>query len=173
MEFNGVEIEETFAEAFPMVVGRILVTAFAAAVPVVALIQLHLSGVGVIELVVGGVLYLFMYLTLAPVLGAVDKFDIMNLRTIMSFGPLQYFGVVEVRLATFTELGQNRLDQNILEIMTLGGNVMDLTLTGSRARPEQKDRNTRAYVAMTKMVSTLVNPIFDYELKLFFATRRN
>jgi formylmethanofuran--tetrahydromethanopterin N-formyltransferase len=27
MEFNGVEIEETFAEAFPMVVGRILVTA--------------------------------------------------------------------------------------------------------------------------------------------------
>jgi O-antigen/teichoic acid export membrane protein len=153
--------------------GRILVTAFAAAVPVVALIQLHLSGVGVIELVVGGVLYLFMYLTLAPVLGAVDKFDIMNLRTIMSFGPLQYFGVVEVRLATFTELGQNRLDQNILEIMTLGGNVMDLTLTGSRARPEQKDRNTRAYVAMTKMVSTLVNPIFDYELKLFFATRRN
>ncbi|HXZ98681.1 MAG TPA: formylmethanofuran--tetrahydromethanopterin N-formyltransferase [Candidatus Acidoferrum sp.] len=27
MEFNGVEVEETFAEAFPMVVGRILVTA--------------------------------------------------------------------------------------------------------------------------------------------------
>jgi formylmethanofuran--tetrahydromethanopterin N-formyltransferase len=27
MEFNGVEIEETFAEAFPMVVGRILITA--------------------------------------------------------------------------------------------------------------------------------------------------
>jgi formylmethanofuran--tetrahydromethanopterin N-formyltransferase len=27
MQFNGVEIEETFAEAFPMVVGRILVTA--------------------------------------------------------------------------------------------------------------------------------------------------
>ena len=27
MEFNGVEIEETFAEAFPMVVGRMLVTA--------------------------------------------------------------------------------------------------------------------------------------------------
>jgi formylmethanofuran--tetrahydromethanopterin N-formyltransferase len=27
LEFNGVEVEETFAEAFPMVVGRILVTA--------------------------------------------------------------------------------------------------------------------------------------------------
>jgi formylmethanofuran--tetrahydromethanopterin N-formyltransferase len=27
MQFNGVEVEETFAEAFPMVVGRILVTA--------------------------------------------------------------------------------------------------------------------------------------------------
>ena len=27
MQFNGVEIEETFAEAFPMIVGRILVTA--------------------------------------------------------------------------------------------------------------------------------------------------
>ena len=27
MEFNGVEVEETFAEAFPMVVGRMLVTA--------------------------------------------------------------------------------------------------------------------------------------------------
>jgi hypothetical protein len=33
-------------------------------------------------LVVGGLLYLGVYLTLAPILGSVEKQDIMNLRTL-------------------------------------------------------------------------------------------
>jgi hypothetical protein len=40
------------------------------------LIQLDGAGVGVLNLVVGGLLYLVVYLTLAPILGAVEKQDI-------------------------------------------------------------------------------------------------
>jgi hypothetical protein len=47
------------------------------------LIQLDGAGVGVLNLVVGGLLYLVVYLTLAPILGAVEKQDILNLRTLM------------------------------------------------------------------------------------------
>jgi O-antigen/teichoic acid export membrane protein len=63
--------------------GRILIAGLTAAVPAVALIQLRLTGVGVLNLVVGGLLYLFTYLTLIPIVGAVNKQDILNLRTLL------------------------------------------------------------------------------------------
>jgi hypothetical protein len=46
------------------------------------LIQLDDEGVSVVNLVVGGLLYLVVYLTLAPILGAVEKQGILNLRTL-------------------------------------------------------------------------------------------
>ena len=90
--------------------GRIILAALGAAVPTVGLIQLDGAGVGVVNLIVGGLLYLVVYLTLAPILGAVDKQDIVNLRTL------------------------------------LGG---------------------------TRIVSTVVNPVFDYESKLLSVMGRN
>jgi len=69
--------------------GRILLAALVAAVPVIVLIGLHLTGVGLVNLVVGGLLYLFVYLTVAPIVGAVDRFDVANFGTILSFVPLQ------------------------------------------------------------------------------------
>jgi O-antigen/teichoic acid export membrane protein len=63
--------------------GRILIAALAAAVPTLGLIQLDGAGVGVVNLVVGGLLYLVVYLTLAPILGAVGKQDVLNLRTLL------------------------------------------------------------------------------------------
>jgi O-antigen/teichoic acid export membrane protein len=62
---------------------RILLAALGAAVPTVGLIQLDGAGAGVVNLVVGGLLYLVVYLTLAPILGAVEKQDILNLRTLL------------------------------------------------------------------------------------------
>ena len=55
----------------------------AAAIPTVGLIRLDGAGVGVVNLVAGGLLYLVIYLTLAPILGAVEKQDVLNLRTLM------------------------------------------------------------------------------------------
>jgi len=63
--------------------GKILLAALAAAIPTIVLIQLDGAGVGVVNLVVGGLLYLLVYLTLAPILGAVEKQDILNLRTLL------------------------------------------------------------------------------------------
>jgi len=63
--------------------GRVLLAALCAAIPALGLIQLDGAGVGVVNLIVGGLLYLFVYLTLAPVLGAVEKQDILNLRTLL------------------------------------------------------------------------------------------
>jgi O-antigen/teichoic acid export membrane protein len=60
--------------------GRILLAALGAAIPTVGLIQLDGAGVGAVNLIVGGFLYLAVYLTLAPILGAVNKQDILNLR---------------------------------------------------------------------------------------------
>ena len=154
----------------------VLIVALAAAVPSITLIQLHLTETGVVNLVAGGFLYVLAYLTLAPVLGAVDKFDIMNLRTILSLVPLQYYGPVEMRFVTSTELGQNRLDQDLLEITTVESNVLDLTLVRSQVRLEEKDRDkiaTRAYMLMTRMVAISVDSIFEYELKLLSAIRRD
>jgi hypothetical protein len=64
--------------------GRILLAAFAAAVPTLGLIQLDGAGVGIVNLVVGGLVYLCAYVTLAPILGAVEKQDILNLKTLLS-----------------------------------------------------------------------------------------
>jgi len=64
--------------------GRILLAALAAAVPTLGLIELDGAGTGAVNLIVGGLLYLLLYLTLAPILGAVDKQDILNLRTLLS-----------------------------------------------------------------------------------------
>jgi O-antigen/teichoic acid export membrane protein len=64
--------------------GRIILAAFGAALPALGLIRLDGAGVGVVNLAVGGLLYMFVYLTLAPVLRAVDKQDILNLRTLLS-----------------------------------------------------------------------------------------
>lgn len=155
---------------------RVLIVALAAAVPSITLIQLHLTETGVVNLVAGGFLYVLAYLTLAPALGAVDKFDIMNLRTILSLVPLKHYGPVEMRFVTSTELGQNRLDQDLLEITTVESNVLDLTLVRSQVRLEEKDRDkiaTRAYMLMTRMVAISVGSIFEYELKLLSAIRRD
>jgi O-antigen/teichoic acid export membrane protein len=64
--------------------GRILLAALGAAIPTVGLIQLDGAGVGVVNLVVGGLFYQLVYLTLAAPLGAVSKQDILNLRSILS-----------------------------------------------------------------------------------------
>jgi len=90
--------------------GKILLAALAAATPTIVLIQLDGAGVGVVNLVVGGLLYVCVYLTLAPILGAVEKQDILNLRTLV------------------------------------GG---------------------------TRIVSTVVKPVFDYESMLVSAVRRD
>jgi len=63
--------------------GRAVLAAFGAAVPTVGLIQLDPMGVGVVNLIAGGLLYLLVYLTLAPILGAVDEQDILNLRKLL------------------------------------------------------------------------------------------
>jgi hypothetical protein len=72
----------------------------------------------------------------------------------------RYYAGVEMRLVAFTELVQNRPDQNVLEIATLESNVLDLTLIRSQIRLEEKDRNklsTRGYMAMTQIVATLAD----------------
>jgi O-antigen/teichoic acid export membrane protein len=63
--------------------GRILLAALGAAVPTIALILLDATGTGIVNLVIGGTLYLAAYLTLAPILGAVVLQDINNLETIL------------------------------------------------------------------------------------------
>ena len=63
--------------------GKIILSALVAAVPTIGLIQLDGVGVGLVNLVAGGLLYAGVYLTLAPILGAVEKQDILNLRTLL------------------------------------------------------------------------------------------
>ena len=89
--------------------GRILLAALGAAIPTLGLTLLDGAGVGVVNLVIGGLLYLLVYLTLAPIIGAVDKQDVLNLRTLL---------------------------------------------------------------AGTRIVATLLNPVFDYEMRLLSVTRR-
>ncbi len=147
--------------------GRILIAALAAAIPVVALVQLQLAAVGVVNLVAGGLLYLLAYLTLAPVLGAVDKFDIINLRTIMSLVPLQYRGA-EMRFTAFTELDQNQLDQNVLEVVALDGNVIDFRLIKSQGTTEEEGSKlaARASTVMIRVIAILTGSLLDYEARL-------
>jgi O-antigen/teichoic acid export membrane protein len=147
--------------------GRIIIAALVAAVLPVVLVQFHLAGVGVVNLVGGGLLYLLAYLTLAPVLGAVDKFDIINLRTILSIVPLSY-REVEIRFTT-SELDQIEVDQNILEVVTLDGNVIDLNLVRSRVIAEAKYEKKLAAqlsAALTRAVAMLTDSVLDYEARL-------
>jgi O-antigen/teichoic acid export membrane protein len=75
---------------------RILLAALIAALPPIALLLLHLAGPGVVNLIVGGGLYLAAYLTLAPIMRAVSESDLDNLestlcrtRTVATFlGPV-------------------------------------------------------------------------------------
>jgi hypothetical protein len=62
--------------------GLILFAALGAAVPSVVFTQLDPLGTGALDLIIGGVLYLTVYVTLAPIMSAVDKQDILNLRTL-------------------------------------------------------------------------------------------
>jgi O-antigen/teichoic acid export membrane protein len=154
--------------------GRILLVGLAAAVPVIVLIQLRLTGTGVVNLVAGGSLYLLTYLTLAPIVGAVDKFDIANLRTILGYVISQHYGEVEIRFVALTDLGQNRLGQNVLEIATLEGNILGPALIRSQARPEEQDRNkaTSAWAVTARMVEVVADPVFGYEEKILSAMGR-
>jgi len=63
--------------------GRILLAASAAAIPRMALLLLHGTDTAIVNLIIGGALYLAAYLTLAPILGAVGRSDIDNLETIL------------------------------------------------------------------------------------------
>jgi type IV secretory pathway VirB3-like protein len=63
--------------------GRVLLASLGAAVPTIVLVQLGGMATGIVNLAIGGPLYLVVYLTLAPLLRAVDKSDIINLRTIL------------------------------------------------------------------------------------------
>jgi stage V sporulation protein B len=62
---------------------RILLASLIAATPSLALIQLRPTGLGLVNLAAGGVLFLGTYLTMAPILGAVKTQDINNLTTIL------------------------------------------------------------------------------------------
>jgi hypothetical protein len=63
--------------------GRILLVSLGAAAPTIALIRLDAVGIGISNLIVGGLLFLVIYLTLAPIAGAVDKWDVSNLRSLL------------------------------------------------------------------------------------------
>jgi O-antigen/teichoic acid export membrane protein len=62
---------------------RILSASVVAAAPSVVVVQFHVAGVGALNLIIGGLLYLFVYLTVAPILGAVARQDIDNLGNIL------------------------------------------------------------------------------------------
>ncbi len=63
---------------------RILLASVVAAAPSVVVVQFHLVGIGALDLIAGGLLYLFAYLTVAPILGAVAPQDVINLGNILS-----------------------------------------------------------------------------------------
>jgi O-antigen/teichoic acid export membrane protein len=63
--------------------GRILLVSLGAAVPTIALIRLDAMRIGISNLIVGTLLFLVIYLTLAPIAGTVDKSDVSNLRSIL------------------------------------------------------------------------------------------
>jgi O-antigen/teichoic acid export membrane protein len=63
--------------------GRILLASLGAAAPTILLIRLDSMGIGIGNLLVGGLVFLVFYLTLAPIAGAVDKVDVMNLGSLL------------------------------------------------------------------------------------------
>jgi stage V sporulation protein B len=62
---------------------RILAASIIAATPSVVLVKSYPTGLGLVNLAVGGCLFLFTYLTTAPILGAITPQDINNLETIL------------------------------------------------------------------------------------------
>ncbi len=63
---------------------RIYIIALISILPTIVLLQLHLNGIGIINVVLGAVPFLFFYLTLAPILGVVKKTDIELLSAILA-----------------------------------------------------------------------------------------
>lgn len=66
---------------------RILIAAFAAAIPTILLLHVYVSGATIVNLIIGALLYLIAYLTLAPFLGVLNRFDVDNLKTIFYKNP--------------------------------------------------------------------------------------
>jgi O-antigen/teichoic acid export membrane protein len=62
---------------------KILLASLTAAAPSVALVQFYPNGLGLVNLVAGGCLFLSAYLTIAPILGAITLQDINNFETIL------------------------------------------------------------------------------------------
>jgi O-antigen/teichoic acid export membrane protein len=62
---------------------RIFFASLIAAVPSAVFVELYVAGTGVIDLIIGGCLFLAAYLTLVPIVGAVRLQDIKNLETIL------------------------------------------------------------------------------------------
>jgi hypothetical protein len=74
-----------------------------------------------------------------------------------------------MRFTTFTELGQNQLDQNILEVVALDGNVVDLGLIRSQVSLEEKEGNkfaARTFTVMIRMLAIFTDSVLDYEARL-------
>jgi hypothetical protein len=54
-----------------------------AAVPTLALIYLDAAGIGIVNLIVGALVFLIIHLTLVPITGALNKWDVSYLRPIL------------------------------------------------------------------------------------------
>lgn len=63
--------------------GKILLAALGAAIPTLGLIQLDGAGAGALNLILGGSLYMVVYMTLVPIVRALGKHDIANMKTIL------------------------------------------------------------------------------------------
>ena len=88
---------------------RIYLAALTAALPCIVLIRLGVVNTGMVELVICGTAYMFSYLTLAPMLGAVQQSDIRNLATILARNPIaktlgEPFLKYEARVLSFAAL---------------------------------------------------------------------
>lgn len=60
---------------------RIFLASLVAAAPSVVLVRFYAAGTGLVNLIAGGGLFLFVYLTMAPILGAIVSQDINNMET--------------------------------------------------------------------------------------------
>jgi len=71
---------------------KTLVAAFASAIPTMLLLRVYPIGLAIVSFAVGGLLYLIVYLTLAPLLGALNRADVGNLETI--FYKISYLSTI-------------------------------------------------------------------------------
>lgn len=62
---------------------RIFLASLVAGAPSVVLVRLDVAGIGWVNLITGGCLYLFVYLTMIPILGAIRLQDINNMETML------------------------------------------------------------------------------------------